>query len=133
MNSGRLTSICFIASTNMRVLKYIIDGHEWTISTRYGLNRSGPYFQGYATINGKRVNRYFGKVDPRTTAPCVRREFGTPKRLDRQESQNQIATYGTTYHQICEMAEYYGLSLKKMMAKLAGEAYRKLPPKEQAS
>jgi hypothetical protein len=117
----------------MRVTKYIIDGHEWTISARYGLNRSGPYYQGYATIDGKRERRYFGKVDPRTTHPCVQREDGTPKRLPSTDSQNQIATYATTYQQICELAKYHGLSLKAMVAKLAGEAYRRLPPKEQAS
>lgn len=117
----------------MKVLKCVINDNEWTISVKYGPNNSGPYFQGYATINGKRERRYFGKVDPRTTHPCVRREYGTPKRLPSADSQNQIATYAVTYHQICEMAEHYGLSLKAMMAKLAGEAYRQLPPKEQAS
>jgi hypothetical protein len=114
----------------MNVLKCVIDGHEWTISEKYGPKGNGPYFQGYATINGKRVQRYFGKVDPRTTHPCVQREYGAPKRLPSASSQNQIATYATTYRQICELAEHYGLSLKAMMAKLAGEAYRKLPPKE---
>lgn len=114
----------------MNVLKYIIDNAEWTIYPKYGANNTGPYFTGYTTINGERVRRYFGKVDPRITAPCVRREYGTPKRLDRQDSQNQIATYAVTYQQICEMAEHYGLSLKAMVAKLAGEAYRKMPKRE---
>jgi hypothetical protein len=117
----------------MKVLKCVIDGHEWTISEKYGPNNSGPYFSGYTTIDGQRVQRYFGKSDPRTTHPCVRREYGTPKRLPSADRQNQIATYATTYQQICDLAQYHGLSLKGMMAKLAGEAYRKLPPKEQAS
>jgi hypothetical protein len=117
----------------MRVLKYIIDGPLMTIGNKYGPNNSGPYYSGYTTIDDKRERRYFGKTDPRTTAQCVRREYGTPKRLDQHESQNQIATYAVTYRQICELAEHYKLSLKGMMAKLAAEAYRELPPKEQAS
>jgi len=114
----------------MNVLKCVIDGNEWTISEKYGSKGNGPYFQGYTVIDGKRVSRYFGKTDPRTTHPCVRREYGTPKRLPSADSQNQIATYTVTYLQICDLAEYHGLSLKGMLAKLAGEAYRKLPPKE---
>jgi hypothetical protein len=112
----------------MRVLKYVIDGQEWTINPTYGSRGNGPYYQGYTVIDGKRVQRYFGKTDPRTTAQCVKREYATPKRLDRHESQNQIATYGVTYNQICEMAEYHGLSLKATVAKLAAGCARDSTP-----
>lgn len=58
----------------MKFLKYLIDGQEWTITRRYGLNGNGPYFRGYTLVDGKRVTRYFGKVDPRLTAPSVEHE-----------------------------------------------------------
>lgn len=58
----------------MKFLKYLVNGQEMSITQKYGLKGTGPYFLGYVLINGKRHGKYFGLVDPRRIYPCVERE-----------------------------------------------------------